>query len=126
MKKEIIKEFIKININGWNDELNNSFTKNLFKSIAHWNICLLIAENTYFSKNYSFERLCRLVDPSVASRATIQRIISELIDLKLIEKKINPDDSRVKFFYLTDEGTKLFSQYVENEMITFKSIRELL
>ena len=126
MKKEIIKEFIKISIDGWNDELNNNFTKNLFKSIAHWNICLLIAESTYFSKNYSFEKLCRLVAPSVASRATIQRILSELIELKLIEKKINPDDTRVKFFYLTDEGSELFSQYVENEMITFKSLRELL
>ena len=126
MKKEIIKEFIKISIDGWSDELNNNFTKYLFKSIAHWNICLLIAENTYFSKDYSFEKLCRLVDPSVASRATIQRIISELIDLKLIEKKINADDSRVKFFYLTDEGANLFDKYVENEMITFKSLREFL
>ena len=98
----------------------------LFKSIARWNIILLIAENTYFSKDYSFEKLCRLVNPSVASRATIQRIISELIDLKLVEKKISADDSRVKFFLLTDEGSELFSQYVENEMITFKSLRELL
>ena len=126
MKKNIIKEFIKISIDSWSDELNNSFTRNLFKSIAHWNIFLLIAENTFFSKNYSFEKLCRLINPSVASRATIQRILSELIDLKFIEKKINVSDSRVKYFYLTDEGINLFSQYVENEMKTFKSLRDVL
>lgn len=126
MKKEIIKEYIKINIDGWNVDLNNKFSKNLFKSFAHWNIILLIAENTFFSKNYSFEKLCSLISPLVASRATIQRVLSELTDLQLIEKKIKEKDKRVKFFYLTQEGVKLFSKYVEEEIKTFQSIRDLL
>ena len=126
MNKEIIKEFIKINVQGWNSELNNGFTKNLFKSIAHWNIILLIAQNTYFNKDFSFEKLCTMINPSVASRATIQRIISELIDLQLIEKKIKDTDHRVKYFYLTVQGIQLFNDYVEEEITTFKSMRDLL
>ena len=126
MKKEIIKEFIKINVQGWRSELKNSFTKNLFKSIAHWNIILLIAQSTYFSRDYSFEKLCELINPSVASRATIQRILLELIDLKLIEKQISDNDQRVKFFYLTVQGKELFNDYVEEEIATFKSMRDLL
>ena len=126
MNKEIIKEFIKINVQGWNSELNNGFTKNLFKSIAHWNIILLIAQNTYFKKDFSFEKLCTMINPSVASRATIQRIISELIDLQLIEKKVKDTDHRVKYFYLTVQGIQLFNDYVEEEITTFKSMRDLL
>jgi len=126
MKKEIIKEYIKINIEGWNEDLENNFSKSLFKSIAHWNIILLIAENSYFEKNYSFESLCRLVKSSVASRATIQRIINELIDLQIIEKRIKNNDQRVKCFYLTKSGNQLFDSYVENEIATFKSIRDIL
>tara|TARA_B100000787_G_C16178057_1_gene290164 strand:- start:256 stop:636 length:381 start_codon:yes stop_codon:yes gene_type:complete len=126
MRNEIIKEYIKINVSGWDDDLKDKFGKSLFKSLAHWNILLLIAENTYFEKDYSFEKLCRLINPSVASRATIQRIITELIDLELIEKQIKATDHRVKYFFLTNNGMNLFSKYVEQEIETYQGIRNIL
>ena len=110
MKKNLKEqEYIKASLKSWGIEQSKPFTKTLFKSIAHWNLVLLIAESTYFDKNYSFENFCTLISPAISSRATIQRILNELLDLEYIEKHSHHQDHRVKLYILSTTGKNLFT-----------------
>ena len=109
------QEYIKASLKTWEDEQSKPFTKVLFKSIAHWNILLLIAESTYFDKNYSFEKFCILISATIASRATIQRILNELIDLDYVEKYPHHKDHRIKLYFLSATGKKMFSDFINTE-----------
>ena len=115
------QEYIKASLKTWEDEQSKPFTKVLFKSIAHWNILLLIAESTYFDKNYSFEKFCILISATVASRATIQRILNELLGLGYIEKHPHHQDRRIKLYFLSATGKDLFSDFVNSETEIYAS-----
>ena len=115
------QEYIKASLKTWEDEQSKPFTKVLFKSIAHWNILLLIAESTYFDKNYSFEKFCILISATVASRATIQRILNELIDLDYVEKYPHHKDHRIKLYFLSATGKKMFSNFINTETEIYSS-----
>ena len=116
MKKNLKEqEYIKASLKSWQVEQSKPFTKILFKSIAHWNLLLLIAESTYFDKNYSFEKFCTLISSTISSRATIQRILNELLDIGYIEKHLHHQDHRIKLYILSASGRDLFSDFVNSE-----------
>ena len=119
-QKKILKNYVKVVLATWHHEQSDPYLTTLFKSIAHWNVIMLIGESTYSNKNHSYEDLCKLVPQRVASRATIQRIINELIELNLIEKINNPDDNRTKHFSFTKKGIKCFEEFVLNEYEVYK------
>ena len=114
-QKKVFKDYVKVVLSTWHHEQSDPYLTTLFKSIAHWNVMMLIAESTYSDKNHSYEDLCRLVPQRVASRATIQRIINELIELDLIEKIIKPNDNRTKYLSFTKKGINGFEGFVLNE-----------
>ena len=120
-QKKIFKEYVKVVLATWHHEQSDPYLTTLFKSIAHWNVIMLIGESTYSNKNHSYENLCKLVPQRVASRATIQRIINELIELDLIEKINNPDDNRTKYFSFTKKGIDGFERFVLNEFKVYKN-----
>ena len=109
------QEYITASLKSWQVEQSKPFTKTLFKSIAHWNLLLLIAESTYFDKNYSFEKFSTLISTAVSSRATIQRILNELLELGYIEKHLHHQDNRIKLYILSATGRDLFSDFVNSE-----------
>ena len=114
-QKKIFKDYVKVVLATWHHEQSDPYLTTLFKSIAHWNVIMLIGESTYSNKNFSYEDLCKLVPQRVASRATIQRIINELIELDLIEKINKPNDKRTKYLSFTKEGIKGFEGFILNE-----------
>ncbi|MBL6861934.1 MAG: hypothetical protein ISQ93_02765 [Pelagibacterales bacterium] len=127
MEKNLIEqEYIKASLKSWEIEQSKPFTKTLFKSIAHWNLVLLIAENTYIDKNYSFEKFCILIPATVASRATIQRILNELIDLGYVEKYPHHQDHRIKLYFLSTTGRNLFSDFVKSETEIYSSYHKAI
>ena len=121
--KKYLKEqqYIKAALKSWDIEQSKPFTKILFKSIAHWNLVLLIAESTYFDKNYSFEKFCTLISNSISSRATIQRILNELLELGYIEKHPHHQDHRIKLYILSATGRDLFNDFVNSETEIYAS-----
>ena len=122
MKKNLKEQaYIKASLRNWKIEQSKPFTKTLFKSIAHWNLVLLIAESTYFDKNYSFEKFCTLISTTVASRATIQRILNELLELGYIEKHQHHQDHRIKLYILSATGRDLFSDFIDSETEIYAS-----
>jgi DNA-binding MarR family transcriptional regulator len=62
-----------------------------------------------------------MVPQRVASRATIQRIVKELIELDLIEKINNPGDNRAKYLSFTRKGINGFEEFVLNEFKVYKN-----
>ena len=122
MKKNLKEQqYIKAALKSWDIEQSKPFTKILFKSIAHWNLVLLIAESTYFDKNYSFEKFCILISATVTSRATIQRILNELLELGYIEKHLHHQDHRIKLYILSATGRNLFIDFVKSETEIYSS-----
>ena len=122
MKKNLKEQqYIKAALKSWDIEQSKPFTKILFKSIAHWNLVLLIAESTYFDKNYSFEKFCILISATVTSRATIQRILNELLELGYIEKHLHHQDHRIKLYILSATGRNLFLDFVKSETEIYSS-----
>ena len=114
-QKKIFEDYVKVVLATWHHEQSDPYLTTLFKSIAHWNVIMVIAESTYSNKDFSYEDLCRLVPQRVASRATIQRIINELVELDLIEKINKPNDNRTKYLSFTKEGINGFEEFVLNE-----------
>ena len=122
MKKNLKEqEYISASLRIWEIEQSKPFTKTLFKSIAHWNVLLLIAEGTYFDKNYSFEKFCTLISANISSRTTIQRILNELLELIYIEKHPHHKDHRIKLYILSATGRDLFSDFVNSETEIYAS-----
>ena len=120
-EKKIFQDYIETVLATWHHEQSDPYLTTLFKSIAHWNVMMLIAESTYSEKNHSYEDLCKLVPHRVASRATIQRITNELIELDLIEKIIKLNDNRTKYLSFTKKGMKGFEEFVLNEFKVYKA-----
>ena len=119
--KKIFKDYIQVVLSTWHHEQSDPYLTTLFKSIAHWNVIMIIGDSTYSDKNYSYEDLCRMVPQRVASRATIQRIVNELIELDLIEKKNKPSDKRIKYLSYTNKVIKSFEEFVLNEFKIYKN-----
>ena len=127
MKKNLKEqEYIIASLKSWQVEQSKPFTKTLFKSIAHWNLLLLIAESTYFDKNYSFENFCTLISTAVSSRATIQRILNELLEIGYIEKHAHHQDHRVKLYILSTTGKNLFSEFINTETEIYASYHKII
>ena len=122
-EKKIFQDYVKVILLDWHHEQSDPYLTTLFKSIAYWNVMMLIAESTYSDKNHSYEDLCKLVPHRVASRATIQRITNELIELDLIEKIIKLNDNRTKYLSFTKKGMKGFEEFVLNEFEIIKNIK---
>lgn len=120
-QKKIFKDYVKVVLETWHHEQSDPYLTTLFRSIAHWNVIMLIGESTYSNKDHSYEDLCRLVPQRVASRATIQRIINELIELDLIEKINKLNDKRTKYLSFTKEGIKGFEDFVLNEFKVYNN-----
>ena len=120
-QKKMFKDYIQVVLSTWHHEQSDPYLTTLFKSIAHWNVIMIIGDSTYSDKDYSYEDLCRMVPQRVASRATIQRIVNELIDLDLIEKVNKPSDNRIKHLSFTKKGIKSFEEFVLSEYRIYKS-----
>ena len=120
-QKKVFKDYVKVVLSTWHHEQSDPYLTTLFKSIAHWNVIMLIGESTYSNKDHSYEDLCRLVPQRVASRATIQRIINELIELDLIEKINKPNDKRTKYLSFTKEGITGFEGFILNEFKVYNN-----
>lgn len=122
MNTDTIKKYLSAVLKDWDKTKNDPFVEITFKTIAHWNIILLIGQSTYTQHKISYESLCQHISHRIASRATIQRIINELITINYVEKNISKTDQRTKYLILTEAGKKEFTKFVSDEIVIFKEI----
>ena len=98
------EEIIKLNKEALYDSLTSSdkFGKFFNKSILHYAVIMEI-----FSYNnlegISYEKLCLSIPKTLGSRSSIQNLLNEGLDQKLLFKVANKTDKRIKNYFLSDE-----------------------
>ena len=71
-----------------------------YKTRAHALICLLLGSCNKISQGYSYEDICGLVPPKLASRTTILTLLQEGSSLKYFSKTTASHDKRKQFYKL--------------------------
>tara|TARA_B100001029_G_C14823537_1_gene319010 strand:+ start:123 stop:494 length:372 start_codon:yes stop_codon:yes gene_type:complete len=93
-------------------------SKFFFRSILHHVISLEIYENNYLS-GISFEKICTNIPKSIGSRSTIQSILNEALERKILVKKLSNHDKRVKNYFLSDSFFYLINSWIKSEKFYF-------
>ena len=98
------EEIIKLNKEALYYNLTSSdrFGKFFNKSILHY---AAIMELFFYNKlgGISYEKLCLSIPKSLGSRSSIQNLLNEGLDQKIIFKVEHKRDKRIKNYFLSDE-----------------------
>ena len=98
------EKIIKLNKEALYSSLSSSdkFEKFFYKSILHY---AAIMELFFYNKleGISYEKLCLSIPKSIGSRSSIQNLLNEGLDKKLLFKVENNKDKRIKNYFLSDE-----------------------
>ena len=110
------EEIIKLNKEALYSSLCSSdkFGKFFNKSILHYATIMEI-----FSYNkldgISYEKLCLSLPKTLGSRSSIQNLLNEGLDQKLLFKVENKQDKRVKNYFLCDEFYNMVLDWISNQ-----------
>jgi hypothetical protein len=98
------EEIIKLNKEALYSSLTSTDTFGKFfnKSILHY---AAIMEVFSFNKlgGISYEKLCHSIPKSLGSRSSIQNLLNEGLDKKLLVKVESEKDKRIKNYFLSDD-----------------------
>ena len=98
------EEIIKLNKEALYSSLSSSdkFGKFFNKSILHY---ATVMEIFSFNKleGISYEKICLSIPKTLGSRSSIQNLLNEGLDQKLLFKVENNKDKRIKNYFLSDE-----------------------
>ena len=106
------KKFLRIS----NDLIKNSTNQGPLAFIFKTKIHAIIVFNIFGSEKITFENLCRNLD-SVASRTTIQSILTEGVDKNYLLKEIDKNDKRKKYYNCVNLKDSLVNWYKNNKSI---------
>ena len=106
------KKFLKISNDLIKNSLNNGPLAYIFKTKIH----AILVFNIFGSEKITFENLCRNLD-SVASRTTIQSILTEGVDKNYLLKEIDKNDKRKKYYNCVNLKDTLDEWYKNNKSI---------
>ena len=98
------EEIIKLNKEALYSSLSSSdkFAKFFNKSILHYaTIMELFSYNKL--EGISYEKICLSIPKTLGSRSSIQNLLNEGLDQKLLFKIQNKKDKRIKNYFLSDE-----------------------
>ena len=106
------KKFLKISNDLIKNSLNNGPLAYIFKTKIH----AILVFNIFGSEKITFENLCRNLD-TVASRTTIQSILTEGVDKNYLLKEIDKNDKRKKYYNCVNLKDTLDEWYKNNKSI---------
>ena len=106
------KKFLKIS----NDLIKNSLNNGPLAYIFRTKIHAILVFNIFGSEKITFENLCRNLD-TVASRTTIQSILTEGISKNYLSKEIDKNDKRKKYYNCISLKDTLDEWYKKNKSI---------
>ena len=106
------KKFLKIS----NDLIKNSQDKGPLAYIFKTKIHAILVFNIFGSEKITFENLCRNL-VNVASRTTIQSILTEGVNKNYLLKEIDKNDKRKKYYNCVNLKDTLDQWYKNNKLI---------
>tara|TARA_B100000902_G_scaffold97536_1_gene100107 strand:+ start:1410 stop:1769 length:360 start_codon:yes stop_codon:yes gene_type:complete len=99
-------------------ESKDLFGKFFYKSILHNAVIMEV-----FSKNnfdgISYEKLCSNIPKVLGSRSSIQNLLNEGLDKKILKKIESEKDKRIKNYYLSDEFSGLVIDWLKKQKSIF-------
>ena len=116
------EEIIKLNKQALYSSLTSrdAFGKFFNKSILHYAAIMEI-----FSFNMlggiSYEKLCLSIPKSLGSRSSIQNLLNEGLDKKLLFKIENKKDKRIKNYFLTDDFYLMVLDWIKTQRKIYNS-----
>ena len=116
------EEIIKLNKEALYSTLASKdiFGKFFNKSILHY---AAVMEVFYLNKfgGISYEKLCQGIPKSLGSRSSIQNLLNEGLDQKLLFKVENMQDKRIKNYFLSDEFYNTVLDWIRNQKKIYNS-----
>ena len=116
------EEIIKLNKEVLYSSLSssNKFVKFFNKSILHY---ATIMEVFSYNKleGISYEKLCLSIPKTLGSRSSIQNLLNEGLDQKLLFKVENTQDKRIKNYFLSDELYYMVLDWIRNQKKIYNS-----
>ena len=101
-------------------ESKNFFGKFFNKSILHNAVVMEIFSNN-ITNGISYEKLCLNIPKILGSRSSIQNLLNEGLDKKILVKVENKKDKRIKNYYLSDQSSKLVIDWIKKQKLIFNS-----
>ena len=101
-------------------ESTNVFSKFFNKSILHNAVVMEIFSNNIVN-GISYERLCLNIPKTLGSRSSIQNLLNEGLDKKILLKVENKKDKRIKNYYLSNQSSELIIDWIKNQKNIFNS-----
>ena len=116
------EEIIKLNKEALYSSLTSTdiFGKFFNKSILHY---AAIMEIFSFNKQegISYEKLCFSIPKSLGSRSSIQNLLNEGLDKKLLVKVENRKDKRIKNYFLSDDFYHMVLEWIKKQKRIYNS-----
>jgi hypothetical protein len=116
------EEIIKLNKEALYSSLTSSdiFGKFFNKSILHY---AAIMEVFSFNKlgGISYEKLCHSIPKSLGSRSSIQNLLNEGLDKKLLVKIESEKDKRIKNYFLSDDFYHMVLDWIKAQKRIYNS-----
>ena len=116
------EEIIKLKKTALYSSLLSSDTYGKFfnKSILHNAVIMEIF--TYNNKlGISYEKLCLSIPKTLGSRSSIQNLLNEGLDKKILIKIESSIDKRIKNYYLSDDFAKMLVDWIKKQKFIFNS-----
>ena len=116
------EEIIKLNKTALYSSIESTdiFSKFFNKSILHNAVVMEIFSNNIVN-GISYERLCLNIPKTLGSRSSIQNLLNEGLDQKILIKVENEKDKRIKNYYLSEKCSKLVIDWIKNQKTIFNS-----
>ena len=99
---------------------SDKFGRFFNKSILHY---AAIMEVFSYNKleGISYEKLCLSIPRTLGSRSSIQNLLNEGLDQKLLFKVENTQDKRIKNYFLSDEFYYMVLDWIRNQKKIYNS-----
>ena len=118
------EEIINFNKKALYSSLTSKDTSSRFfnKSILHYAATMEIFS---FNKNggVSYEKLCLNIPKNLGSRSSIQNLLNEGLDKKLLIKIESDKDKRIKNFFLTDDLYNVVCNWIKEQSKIYSSLK---
>ncbi len=101
-------------------ESSNIYAKFFNKSILHNAVIMEIFSNNR-TQGISYEKICLNIPKTLGSRSSIQNLLNEGLDKRILIKIENKNDKRIKNYYLSDDFAQMIVDWIKKQKFIFNS-----
>ena len=117
-----VEKIIKLNKNVLYNSIKNTniFGKFFYKSILHNVVIMEIFSNNKMN-GISYEKLCLNIPKILGSRSSIQNLLNEGLQNKILFKVESKRDKRIKNYFLSNKFYEMVSDWAKKQKNIFNS-----